>query len=400
MHPIYLDHNATTPILPQVAAAMNDVLLAGPANPASQHRYGRRARQQIEDARETIGRLLGAQVERFDGDRLVFTSGGTEANHLALLGLVGEPPGHVLASAIEHPSVSGAVEQLVERGFHVERIPVDRRGVLDLSRLDELLRPDTRLVSVMLANNESGVLQPVDEVVSRCAPRGILVHTDAVQVAGKLPIDFHSLGVSALTVAAHKLHGPVGIGGLIVRRGVELRPLFRGGFQQAGLRPGTESVALAVGFAAALQAWFDERDERQQRLVTLRDRFESLLRAELPNIDVHGATAPRLPHTANIAFPGIDRQAMLMALDLAGVACSTGSACASGSSEPSPVLLAMGVERSLVDASLRFSIGALTTAAEIDESVTRIVRVDRELRSKNRDEKGPSAGTPPLAKPV
>ncbi len=384
MKPIYLDHNATTPVLAEVARAMNDVLLAGPANPASQHQWGRRARQRIEDARETIGRLIGAQVERFDGDRLIFTSGGTESNHLALLGLVGEPPGHVIASAIEHPSVGGVLDQLVERGFEVDRLPVDSRGVIDLDRLDALFRPDTRLVTVMLGNNETGVLQPVAEVVRRCSPRGILVHTDAVQVAGKLPVHFESLGVAAMTLAAHKLHGPVGIGALVVRRGVALRPLFSGGFQQAGLRPGTESVALAVGFAVALQQWHDERDARRERLTMLRDRFESRLRAELSNIVVHGAAAERLPHTSNIAFPGVDRQAMLLALDLAGVACSTGSACASGSSEPSPVLLAMGVERALVDASLRFSAGAQSTLAEIDEATERITRIYRDLRTKNR----------------
>jgi cysteine desulfurase len=384
MKPIYLDHNATTPVLPQVALAMSNVLLAGPANPASQHQWGRRARQQIEDAREAIGRLLGAQVERFDGDRLIFTSGGTEANHLAILGLAGEPPGHVIASAIEHPSVGGALDQLVDRGFVVDRLPVDRNGVVDLDRLDDLIRPDTRLVSVMLGNNETGVLQPVAELAQRCSSRGILVHTDAVQVAGKIPLDFNALGVAAMTIAAHKLHGPVGIGGLVVRRGVECRPMLKGGFQQAGLRPGTESVALAVGFEVAMQLWHQEREAREARLTTMRDRLEGLLRGELPNIVVHGAGATRLPHTSNIAFPGIDRQAYLMALDLAGVGCSTGSACASGSSEPSPVLLAMGVDRPLVDSSLRFSCGAQTTLAEIDEAAERITRIYRDLRTKNR----------------
>ncbi|MBL8828562.1 MAG: cysteine desulfurase [Planctomycetaceae bacterium] len=384
MTPIYLDHNATTPVLPEVARAMHDALLAGPANPASQHQWGRRARQRIEDARETIGRLIGAQVDRFDGDRLIFTSGGTESNHLALLGLVGEPPGHVIASAIEHPSVGGVLEQLVERGFVVDRLPVNRHGVVEVERLDDLLRPETRLVTVMLANNETGVLQPVAEVVRKCSPRGILVHTDAVQVAGKLPVHFESLGVAAMTLAAHKLHGPVGVGALVVRRGVALRPLFSGGFQQAGLRPGTESVALAVGFEVALRQWHEERAARRERLTMLRDRFEARLRAELSNIVVHGAAVERLPHTSNIAFPGVDRQALLMALDLAGVACSTGSACASGSSEPSPVLLAMGVERGLVDASLRFSAGAQTTLAEIDEATERITRIYRDLRAKNR----------------
>lgn len=382
MRSIYLDHNATTPLLPEVAAAMQECWLAGPANPASQHQWGRRARQRIEDARETIGRILGATVDRFDGDRLIFTSGGTESNHLALHGLVGERPGHVIVSAIEHPSLLGAAELLAERGWVVSRAPVDSLGVVDLQQLKNLLQPDTRLVSVMLGNHETGVLQPVSDVVKICNKQNVPVHTDASQVAGKLPIDFASLGVAAMTVAAHKLHGPVGIGALVVRRGVKLKPLMVGGFQQAGLRPGTEPVALAVGFAMATQLWQNQVGIRLRRMAELRDHFERSLLDLSPEVVINGGTSLRLPHTSNLAFPGTDRQALLMALDLAGVACSTGSACASGSSEPSPVLLAMGVSRSLVDASLRFSLGATTTSAEIDEAVTRIARVYRDLRGK------------------
>jgi len=372
---IYLDHNATTPMLPEVAEAMNQCWRAGPLNPSSQHSFGRRARQMIDSARETIGQLLGAVVDRFDGDKVIFTSGGTEANHLALAGLVDDPPGHVIISTIEHPSLLGAADQLRQRGFDVSYLPVDRRGVVEVARLDELLRPDTRLVSVMLGNNETGVLQPLAEVVERCARDHVPVHTDAVQVAGKLPIDFRALGVAAMTLNAHKLHGPVGVGALVVRGGQSLKPLWVGGFQQGALRPGTEGVALAVGFRTALELWNHDQVARSKRLATLRDRFESRLVEKCPQVVINGSEVSRLPHTSNVAFPGLDRQALVMALDLAGVACSTGSACASGSSEPSHVLTAMKLAREIVEGSLRFSLGVTTTEVEIDAAVETIARV-------------------------
>ncbi len=372
---IYLDHNATTPMLPEVAEAMSQCWRAGPLNPSSQHSFGRRARQVIDSARETIGRLLGAEVDRFDCDKVVFTSGGTEANHLALAGLMGDPPGHVIVSTIEHPSLLGAADQLRQRGFDVSYLPVDNRGVVDVARLDELLQPNTRLVSVMLGNNETGVLQPVAEIVERCTRANVPVHTDAVQVAGKLPIDFRALGVAAMTVTAHKLHGPVGVGALVVRGGQNIKPLWVGGFQQGALRPGTEGVALTVGFRTALELWDRDHLARSQRLETLRDRFESRLIAKCPQVVINGRDAPRLPHTSNVAFPGLDRQALVMALDLAGVACSTGSACASGSSEPSHVLTAMKLPRAIIEGSLRVSLGVTTTEVEIDAAVETITRV-------------------------
>ena len=373
---IYLDHNATTPLLPEVLKAMREVWAEGPANPASTHSYGRRARRQLEDARESIGQALGAEIDRFDGDRLIFTSGGTESNQLALHGLVVPTPPvpapRVLISTIEHPSLVGAAMQLAERGAIVDRLPVDRHGVVEIERLDDLLRPETRLVSVMAANNETGVVQPLEAIIARCATGGVAVHSDASQLVGKLPIHFGQLGLTAMTFTAHKLHGPVGIGALIVRRGVELRPLWQGGFQQAGLRPGTEALALVVGFGKAVELWQREQRQRQQRMGELRDRFEAQLLAEWPNIVVHGRDALRTPHTSCLGFPWVDRQALVVALDLAGVACSTGSACASGSSEPSPVLLAMGVSRNVVQGSLRFSLGSTTTAAEVDLAVAKI----------------------------
>ena len=381
---IYLDHNATTPVDPEVAAQMQSAQLAGYANPASPHAAGRAARHTLEEAREGIACMLGVDQSGLTGTRVIFTSGGTEANNLAILGLVGDRKGRVLISAIEHPSVVGAAEHLARRGYEVMRIPVSQDGVVLLSSVVELLTENTQLVSVMLGNNETGVLQPVGELARICAQAGVPLHTDAVQVVGKLPVHFSQLGVSALSATAHKFHGPRGIGVLIVKGDMPIQPLLHGGFQQEGIRPGTESVALVLGMHKALGIWQRESDRRSAQMSALRDRLESLIRSELPWVVIPGSGAPRLPHTSNLSFPGLDRQAMLMALDLAGVACSTGSACASGSTEPSPTLLAMGCEQRVVEGSLRVSLGATTTPQEVEQAAARILRIAKGLRDKDR----------------
>jgi len=383
---IYLDCCATTPLLPALAEAIRAAALEFPGNPASQHAAGRRARQRLEGARERIGELLGCDFRGRSPDRVIFTSGGTEANNLALFGLAasvgqvdlqGEAPGRAVISAIEHPSVTAAAAELKRRGWQIDRLPVDARGVVAVASLEAVLNDRTkpRFVSIMLGNNETGVLQPIAELAARCRAAGVRFHTDAVQAVGKLPVSLRALGVDLLSCAAHKFHGPLGIGALLARGGVTLRPQLFGGFQQESLRPGTESVALAVGMEAALELALDELPPRGERLAALQRRFESGLRAAAPNIVIHSAAAPRLPHVTCAAFPGHDRQALVMALDLAGVCCSTGSACASGSSEPSPVLLAMGLPRTLVQSSLRFSWGATTTEAELDAALERIAAV-------------------------
>ena len=397
MQTIYLDNNAGTPILPQVAEAMVECYHLGYANPASQHGPGRRARQRLEAARESIGSLLGARLDTAHADQVVFTSGGTESNNLALVGLTGglanrqTIPGTLAVSPIEHPSVAAAAEYLRQRGWQINSLAVDANGVVDPQELEAQLTADTRLLSVMLGNNETGVLQRVDQIAEICRPRGVLTHTDAVQAVGKLPVDFRKLGVDALSCTAHKLHGPRGVGVLLLRHGVTIEPLLHGGFQQAGLRPGTESVALAVGMQTALELWNTEQAERLERLTTLRDRLETQLLAGDPTAVVHAAQAERLPHTTNISFPGVDRQALVVALDLAGVACSTGSACASGSSEPSPVLLAMGVDTALVNSSIRLSLGCLNTPAEVDEATARILKTVNDLRRGSETRKMGSA---------
>jgi cysteine desulfurase len=385
--PIYLDHNATTPVLPEVVEAMRECYTAPYLNPASQHEFGRRARRVLEDARERIGELVGANMAGRDSDRVVFTSGGTEANNLAIRGLIGEgrfsgpgSPGHIVISAIEHPSITAVADHLATCGQAVDRIGVDRRGVLRAADLPALLRPETRLVTAMLGNNETGAIQPVAELAAICAAHRLPLHTDAAQVVGKLPVSFRELGVATLSFAAHKFHGPLGIGALIVRYQVELAPQLLGGFQQGGLRPGTESVALVVGMLRALEMWRAESEERIARLANLRDGFERAICTGWPAAIVIGAEAERLLHTSNIAFVGLDRQALFIALDQAGVACSTGSACASGSSEPSPVHSAMGLAPAVCSSALRFSLGATTTPAELDEATRRILKACNDLR--------------------
>jgi len=384
MESIYLDHNATTPLHPEAIRAMTRVLDKGYANPASQHRPGQQAKRLLEEARETVAGILGANLFGPQPDQLVFTSGGTEANNLAMLGIAGARshgrPGQVIISAIEHPSVIGPAEHLLEHGWRLDSLGVDPDGTVYAQRLGELLSEQTHLVSVIGANHETGVLQPVAELAAICNDAGVPLHTDAVQMVGKLPVDFQALGVSAMSVAAHKFHGPVGIGALILRNDVPLESILFGGSQQDGVRPGTEAVVLAVGMAAALQAWQEEQDALIKRITALRERFEGGLNAGWPEVIIHGICAPRLPQTANVAFPDIDGQILATTLSMAGVACSTGSACASGSTELSPTLLAMEVPRHLAASSLRFSLGSGNTEEEIDEAVCRIIHVCSELR--------------------
>jgi len=377
---VYLDSSATTPLHPEVAECIADNLRAGHVNPASQHRPGQAARRVLDDAREIIGRSLGASVDTARPDQVIFTSGGTESNNLAMLGMAGAVPGRIIVSAIEHPSIVGPAEELARRGHEIRRIRVSQAGVVDLDHLAELLTPETRLVSLMAANNETGVLQPIELAAELCRKSQVPLHVDAVQMIGKLPVDFREWGVSAMTVAPHKFHGPVGIGALFVRWGCPLQPILWGGSQQQGIRPGTEPVALAVGFRKAVELWTRDATQRPLQLATLRDHFESLVKTGWPETVVIGGDAGRVPHISNLAFPGFDRQTLLVAFDLAGVACSTGSACASGSSEPSPVHLAMGLSEALVTSALRFSFHALQEASDASTAAQRILLILNDLR--------------------
>jgi cysteine desulfurase len=373
MECIYLDNNATTPLLPAVWESMRPFLTEAFGNPASAHALGRRARRALEDARETIAGHLGAHA-----DEVIFTSGATEANNLALFGLCGELPGHVLASPIEHPSVAEPLRQLWEIGFALDLLPVDCHGFVHASSLAENLRPDTRLVAVMLANHETGVLQPIRALTETLAGRARF-HCDATQAAGKIPVHFHDLGVDTLALSAHKFHGPKGIGALLLRRGVKLRPRTWGGHQQHGRRPGTEPVALAVGFACALDCACREMNDRLAHVRRLREHFLAQLRDNAAPIVLNGPE-DGIPHTINVSFPGVKADVLLMNLDLAGVACSTGSACSSGSLLPSPVLQAMGVAEDVLHSAMRFSLSPLLTLHDIDEATRRIIGVVSRLR--------------------
>lgn len=371
-HPIYLDHNATTALDPRVWEAMRAHFL-GAGNAESRHTAGRRARRAWDEARETVASVLGA-----DPDEVVFTSGGTEANNLALFGLTEEKgPGRIVSSPIEHPSVAEALELLAHRGFAVARPDVDDEGLADAEAMAALLGDQTRLATLMLANNETGALQPVARLAELAAAKGVPVHTDAVQAVGRVPVDFRALGVSTLAASAHKFHGPVGVGVLLVRKGVNLAPQLIGGGQQQGRRPGTVAVPLAVGLAKALDLWRIEAESRTAAWRTLAKRLEDGITQALgpDRVARNGPTdaSKRLPQTVNLGFVGLDGDAILMQMDLAGVSISLGSACASGSTQPSPTLQAMRVPPDRLRSSVRFSLGAFTTEAEIDQTISRVV---------------------------
>jgi cysteine desulfurase len=394
-NPIYLDYNATTPVFPEAVEAMRACWSEPQLNPSSQHEFGRRARRTLEDARERIAELLGANTFGTKADRLIFTSGGTESNNLAISGLVCREGSaysthHLITSKIEHPSVATLADHLSHTKCKVDYLPVDFIGVVRGEALRSLIGPETSLVVTMLANNETGVVQPVAQLAAICNAQNVPLHTDAAQAAGKLPLDFRRLGAATMTVAAHKFGGPLGIGALLIRSDIELTPLLRGGVQQSGLRPGTESVALVVGMRTALELWDKNRREWATHIESLRDEFESTLRRSDQPIEIIGEQSARLPTTSNVAFPGLDRQTLFVALDQAGIACSTGTACASGSSEPSPVHLAMGLSPAVISSALRFSFGVQLPRAAVAESTDRILRICNNLRSQKPSRKSAS----------
>ncbi len=395
MNSIYLDHNSTTPIDPAVVAAMSECHATGYVNPASQHQPGQRARTALESLRTSIIQQLGGTFSGMDADSLIFTSGGTESNNLAVAGLAlanCEQARRIIISPVEHPSVTGVAEYLKSHGFEIELLAVDRDGVCQMDQLEAMLTKPTSLVSVQLANHETGVLQPITEIAALCRDRGVLIHTDAVQAVGKIPVGFQQLGVDALTLTAHKLYGPRGIGGLLLRHGVTLQPMLFGGFQQMGLRPGTEDVALVTGMKMAIQLYLDDPAGQREHLSSLRDRLLDRLLAQIPGTIVNGGTAEKTPQTLNVSFPGVDRQAFLLAADMNGIAISTGSACASGSSEPSPVLLAMQADETTVSGAVRISVGRSTTINDIDHTADCFVRIFGRLSSKNMASQPDPAG--------
>lgn len=362
---IYLDHNATTSMHPAVLEALVEQGRTVFGNPSSVHHEGSMARKALEEARESVARLLDAEPKE-----IVWTSGGTESNNAAILGAI-LPQGeccHIVTTSIEHPSVLGPVRELESRGHAVTFVPPDSSGVVPSERVLEAIRPETRLVSVMLANNETGALQPVADLAETCRERSIHLHCDAVQAVGKIPVSVKHLGVDSLAISAHKFHGSKGSGALFVRDGVVLHPLILGGSQERRRRAGTEAVPLVVALGVAAELALQE-SEQNRRVETLRNEMERRLLDALPEIAICGRDAPRLPNTSNLQLTGCDSESMVIALDLEGVSVSAGSACHSGRTESSHVLLAMGLSENEARSCIRVSLGKGTTATETDRLV-------------------------------
>jgi cysteine desulfurase len=376
MNTIYLDNAATTPIHPSVREAMEPYLWHTFGNPSSIHRYGRQAKQALEKARQQVAEAIGA-----DAAEIVFTSGGTEADNAALIGTVlahRERGRHIVTTSIEHHAILHMCEFLEEMGVSITYVPPERDGIVRLERVIESLREDTVLVSVMYANNETGALQPVDEIAAACRERGIAFHTDAVQAVPILPIDVKKEGFSLLSLSGHKLHGPKGVGALYVARDTRWTPLLRGGSQERKRRAGTENLAAIVGLGAAMERVKARQSEIYEHVQALRERMTAVLREEIPDLVIH--TPDRsIPSVLSVAFPGVPADIVLMNLDLQGVAASSGSACTAGSLEPSHVLLAMGIEPELVRSSVRFSFSEQNTLEEVTEAARKTVEIVNRL---------------------
>lgn len=375
MHRIYLDNNATTPVLPAVVDAMQPFWSERFGNASAVHSHGRTAREAIDHAREQVAALLNARASE-----ITFTGSGTESDNLALFGTV-QPGQHLITSAIEHHAVLHAAQELERRGVELTVVAPDSNGVVPVETIREALRPNTALISLMLANNETGVLQPVQEVAALANARDILVHTDAVQCGGKLPIHVRDLGVDLLSLSAHKMHAPQGVGALWSRRGLQIKPLLHGGPHERQRRAGTENVPgiVAFGQAAELaQQWlanaFDE-------LARHHAAFEAALLRAIPNSTIHGQTVPRLPNTTSIRFDNVDAEALVIALDLQGLSLSGGSACTSGAVEPSHVLRAMGLTDTEARSTVRISLSRLTTEQDIDTALQLLTKTVARLRS-------------------
>ena len=377
MSQIYLDHNATTPLDPRVREAMLPWLGAHHGNPSSVHAFGRLAQEAVEAAREQVAQLLQARPPE-----IVFTASGTEANNAVLVSCARRSAfaGHLVISAIEHPSVMGMAAELEQAGMAVTRMAPGCRGRVDAAEMMAAVREDTILVCLMLANNEVGTLQPIEQVAAECRQRGVPILCDAVQATGKIPVNAEDLGVDYLTLGAHKFYGPLGAAALWICKGAHFSPLLVGGSQERRRRAGTANVPAIVGLGRAAEIALVELDARQKGLQTLRDHFEERLEETVPEVIFHGRSVPRLPNTSNVAVIGVEAEALMIRLDLRGYAVSTGSACSSGTVEPSQTLLAMGISADEALSSLRVSFGVSNTIEEVDAFTEELATQVDELR--------------------
>ncbi|MEO7271411.1 MAG: cysteine desulfurase family protein [Vicinamibacterales bacterium] len=380
---IYFDHNATTPVAPEVAAAMATSLVEDFGNPSSVHHFGQKAKARLDDARSDVATLINGEPSE-----IVFTSGGTEADNLALRGAAEalEPTGrrHLIASAIEHEAVLVTLKALARRGWNITHIPVGATGIVCPEALAACLRDDTAIVSVMHANNEIGTIQPIAELAALAHARGALMHTDAVQSVAKIPVDVRALGVDLLALSAHKFNGPKGAGALWIKRGTRLTAHMTGGKHERTRRAGTENVPAIVGLGVAARLARVKIGAESIRLAALRDHLEQAVLARVPGTAINGARDARVPNTTNLSFDGVEAESLLIALDLEGIAVSTGSACSSGTLEPSHVLRAMGLPAHRTQNSIRVSLGAGNTAEQIDILLAKLPAVVDKLRSLTR----------------
>lgn len=375
---IYLDNNATTMTDPRVCEAMLPLLGEQYANPSSVHHFGQQARHLVETAREQVAASLGARARQ-----IVFTGSGTEANNLAIRGVLAARTGkrHVVTTAVEHDSVLRPAQQLEREGYRVTYVGVDRQGHFDLAEFEETLTDETALASVMHANNETGVIFPIEQIGLIAADKGVPLHVDATQTVGKMPVDVANLPVQLLTLAAHKFHGPKGVGALCIRRGIRLHPQVVGGHQEHDLRAGTENVPGIVGTGIALQLAIEHLDDESARVRWMRDRFERAILDRVPIAHVVGDRDTRLPNTSNIGFEALGAEAILMLLSKHEVCASSGSACSSGSLDPSHVLAAMGIDERIAHGAIRFSLSRFTTNDEIDRAIEIVPQVIERLQS-------------------
>jgi len=375
MRRTYLDNNATTPVLPEVFEAMRPYFAENFGNASSIHHYGQETRAAVESARQSVAALLGCTASE-----VIFTSGGTESDNLAIAGLTA-PGDHVITSSIEHSAVLQTCKHLEENSCQLTCVPVDSRSLVDPDDVRRALRPNTKLISIMAANNETGVLQSVEEIGKIAAEAGVLFHTDAVQAAAKVAIDVNRIGCHALSISGHKIHAPQGIGALYVRKGTRLQPLFYGGRHERSRRAGTENVPGIVGLGKAAQLAKDALDRGDdKKMSALRDRLQQGILAQVEDAKVNGDGASRVPNTSNISFDYIDAEALVIALDLKGLAVSTGAACSSGAIEPSHVLVAMGLPADRGRSSVRFSLGKQTTEEDIDFALALVPETVSRLR--------------------